>query len=317
MNHRIRCNQAPHRNRVRRFVRTVLSYTPILGLVNPPKFKKYGISVFIRVKNEADWIQSSILSIKDLADEIVVVDNGSDDGTQDIVRMLQKEKGLPIFFYEQPQLNLLDLSNFALERTRFHWVVKWDGDMVAHTTGKFTSSELRKRILSLDKRRYYAIYLRHINLAGDLFHQETNKQVHIEEYIYTYSDKIKFVHIKQFEAIQFPKYYKPLFWYEPYSFHISVKSSRHMFIIDSFLGEWLETRSYKKFNRIEDFVTSKIGTNWNEAEKSFMINFCKNLVPYNQNLFGNYPELLKPYLKNPKYKLIYQNGKIVGRSDVL
>jgi hypothetical protein len=43
-----------------------------------------------------------------------------------------------------------------------------------------------------------------------------------------------------------------------------------------------------------------------------------SLITSNQNLevFGPYPELLKPYLNEPKYLLKYHNDKIVGREEV-
>ena len=44
---------------------------------------------------------------------------------------------------------------------------------------------------------------------------------------------------------------------------------------------------------------------------------CKSLVPYDKNQFGYYPELLKKELENPRYKVIYKDGKTIGRNDTL
>lgn len=53
-----------------------------------------GISVCMIVKNEADFIQEAISSVAHLADEIVVLDTGSKDGTD----ILAKEKGAKVYY---------------------------------------------------------------------------------------------------------------------------------------------------------------------------------------------------------------------------
>ncbi|MET0430647.1 MAG: glycosyltransferase, partial [Microvirga sp.] len=45
-------------------------------------------SVFIIVKNEADRIGATLAAVRDLADDIVVVDSGSTDGTQALAASL-------------------------------------------------------------------------------------------------------------------------------------------------------------------------------------------------------------------------------------
>ena len=85
----------------------------------------------MRVKNEVDWIIPSILSIKDIADEIVIVDNGSTDGTYEIVEKMASEEKNLIRLWQRPDLDHCSLSNFALDQARYRWIFRWDGDMVA------------------------------------------------------------------------------------------------------------------------------------------------------------------------------------------
>jgi len=315
----ITSNQYPERkNHLSRFIRKIASIGPLIGVVPRPA-RPMGISVFMRIKNEKDWIRASIQSIRSIADEIVVVDNGSTDGTFQILQeMTSADKGM-IKLWQQLDSNYCDLSNFALDQTAFRWIFSWDGDMVACTAGKFSISRLRERILSLDSRRYYLIYLRHINLSGDIFHQNPKEIVHIEEYIHTYSKSVRYIHPGRFEAIKFPKYYRVLFWYEPYSFHVNVRPARRM-LLRYFWEDWMELKDYKKFPTLEDYVNDKIegefGTkSWEEAQKICVQRVCSNHIRYDQKAFGPYPDLLKPHLENPRYRLRYKDGKIVGRDE--
>ncbi len=45
-----------------------------------------GVSALLRVKNEEEKIHYCLMSIMDIFDEIVLVDNGSEDKTLDVVR---------------------------------------------------------------------------------------------------------------------------------------------------------------------------------------------------------------------------------------
>jgi glycosyltransferase involved in cell wall biosynthesis len=312
-------NQKPDdRNYLSRLFRRLLSNAPIWRLVPHPS-RPQGVSIMMRVKDEVDWIVPSIQSIKDIADEILVVDNGSTDGTYQVLQeMASTEKNL-IKLWRQPDLDHCSLSNFVLGHTRFRWVFRWDGDMVGHTTGKHTIFNLRDRILSLDPRCYYLIYLCHINLSGDLFHQDAGEMVHIEEYIHTYSDTARYIHPGRFEAIKVPKYYRVLFWYEPYSFHVNVKPANRM-LLRYFWEDWMELKDYRRFPTLKDYVNEKVesdfGTNsWDKAQTICLQRICQNHIRYDPEVFGPYPELLKPYLDRPKYRLRYKNGNIIGRDE--
>lgn len=315
----ITANQYPHRrNLFTRLARNILSFSSGLFLASSHKTPD-GISIMMRIKDEADWIKPSIESIHGIADEIIVVDNGSTDGTYEILEeMASNERGL-IKLWRKPDLNHCELSNFSLEQTNFRWIFRWDGDMIAHTSGDHNILTLRERLLSLNSKRDYLIYLKHINLSGDLFHQNPEEMVHIEEYINTYSAQAHYVHPGRFEAIKVPKYYRPLFWYEPYSFHVNVKPARRM-LLRYFWEEWMELKDYKKYPKIEDYFNEKIkdefGTDsWKEAERFCVKRVCNNFVRYDPQIFGPYPDLLKPYLEKPKYRLIYKDGKIIGRNE--
>jgi hypothetical protein len=112
------------------------------------KNKKPGISAMVRVKNEEDNILDCLQSISHLADEIVLIDNGSSDLTLKKAQQLQQESALGekirIFEYpfnvakcgsehqETPENSVHNLAyyyNFCLSKCSHSCVIKWDADM--------------------------------------------------------------------------------------------------------------------------------------------------------------------------------------------
>lgn len=318
--HPTAANQSPHKaNYLARAIRSLAGFSPVFGYrpAGPPRPR--GLSVYMRVKDERDWIAASITSISSIADEIIVVDNGSTDGTYEILQdMTRKETGR-LKLWRKPYLHHGDLSNFALEQTSFRWVFRWDGDMIAHTDGAFAIDTLRSRILTLNPRRYYIIYLRQINLSGDFYHQNAEEMVHIEEYIHTFSPSARFIHPGRFEAVKYPLYYKPLFWYEPYVFHVNIKSAYRM-LLRYFWEDWMEKKDYATYPTLEDYVAAHIEREFDtndmeEAKRRCMTEVLKNHIPFDERRFGPYPALLKPLMDQTSYRLEYRDGLIYGRTE--
>ncbi|MCD6585550.1 MAG: glycosyltransferase, partial [Desulfobacteraceae bacterium] len=48
--------------------------------------KSYSLSVIIIAQNEVDRIETCLQSVSTIADEIIVLDSGSSDGTVDVAR---------------------------------------------------------------------------------------------------------------------------------------------------------------------------------------------------------------------------------------
>lgn len=60
-------------------------------------------------------------------------------------------------------------------------------------------------------------------------------------------------------------------------------------------------KNYKKYPDIKTYTLENIEQvfetrSWQEAQKIYMKNTCTSYVPYNFNLFGPYPDLLKPII---------------------
>ena len=108
------------------------------------------LSVAMIVKDEEHNIRRALESIKDVADEIIVVDTGSTDRTPEIV----KEYTDKLYFHEW-QNDFSEARNYSLQFPTCEWVLRYDADEEA-------SEEFRKGIrefLKLQKKEINTIYL--------------------------------------------------------------------------------------------------------------------------------------------------------------
>ena len=305
-----------------------LCYLPYIGLIPKPS-RKNGISVRITVKNEEEWIELNLISIKDFADEIVIVD-ASTDNTPEIIKKVvaRYDLNLKLIHYEPDQTTgtageHAEHANITLKNTSFRWVLWWEGDYIA----KKSIMDLKKKIISLNPNIYHAISLPAVNLEGDIFHQVQDGMLNIQSRLHTYSDALGYVTKEGFESLHIPLYYKSSYEYvikkQYHIFHMSSLKSAKRILFRKFWIKWREFGNYNKFPTLDDYVAYRIKKDWDidnvdEAARYHMNKiFCKSLVPYDKERFGDYPELLKEELENPGYKVIYEDGKIIGRNDTL
>jgi glycosyltransferase involved in cell wall biosynthesis len=82
------------------------------------------VSVFIIAKNEADRIGETIRAVRDLTDDLVVIDSGSTDGTQTIA----EELGARVIFNEWPGYG--PQKRFGEDQCCHPWLFNVDADEV-------------------------------------------------------------------------------------------------------------------------------------------------------------------------------------------
>jgi len=139
-----------------------------------------GISIFMRVRNGADFLEAAIRSHADAADEIVAVHNQCTDGSDDILHRLRAELGpkLRVIHYldrvfppgseghareaANAPASFVNMSNFALAQTRHTVAMKLDDDHVA-IGDRF--SRLAARVRARDCRLSETLCFSGINLA--------------------------------------------------------------------------------------------------------------------------------------------------------
>ena len=127
--------------------------------------KRQGVSAMLRVKNEASKIYYALKSIYLVFDEIVLVDNGSTDGTLEIARQFKaredKADRIKIYFYpfpiarcggenygtpEDSVSSLAYYYNWTLSKCSCRYVCKWDGDMVLRRKARKSFRRLLSQI---------------------------------------------------------------------------------------------------------------------------------------------------------------------------
>ena len=310
-------------SKIRQLGRTTFSVLPKLGLMpRPDAFRPSGVSMMMPVKDEEDWVEKAILSVLPFVEEIVVVDNGSDDRTPEVVGRITERYPGRVRFYHFAEEDFCGAVNLCLRLTKFSTVFRWNGDFVGRTSGPCSMRNLLSRIRSLDRNRYYAIWLGGVGLDGDLRHQlPVPGEVEREPHVFTHHPRLHYRQSGRFEEPVVPYFYKRLEWKEQYFFHLrSVKPARRL-LYRYFWTRWMSLPEKSQFPTLDSFVRHSIRERYgtsdiNVAMKYRVRDLCRDVVPYDRERFGDYPEILDPDLLNPKYQLIYKDGLAVSRNDV-
>lgn len=149
----------------------------------------------------------------------------------DILRQLERELGGKLQVIECGDIGIKGLTNHLLERTRFRWVIRWDADFVARTEGPQSIQALNEWLQALVERRYYMIYPRMVELAGDLSHQRPQTLTRADCHCFTSSDTLRYVYdANGYEAPKVPLTYGAYRFEVPTFFHVDVKPDRRMFL---------------------------------------------------------------------------------------
>lgn len=87
--------------------------------------KRTKVSAMYYVKNEEEFAPYSILSIYNVVDEIIVVDNGSTDQTRERLKLFDKVR-----LYESDTEDFSELGNLALSKCQGDWILYMGGDEI-------------------------------------------------------------------------------------------------------------------------------------------------------------------------------------------
>lgn len=172
---------------------------------------KKGISVYIPMKDEDTFLMTCLESLLEIADQFILIDNGSTDNTLKILYEFQEKykHQKDIVVLPLPGKFLVEIVQIALSHVKHEWVLKWDGDMVAVTEGKENLITLRKKILN--QKRPVAYTLPRFNLCGDFYHvAKTFATIDAgEPFLRTFNNAFRFFEDGgRVEHAIIPKYYR-------------------------------------------------------------------------------------------------------------
>jgi glycosyltransferase involved in cell wall biosynthesis len=97
------------------------------------------LSVCLAVYNEVDTIHYALDSCYDFADEIIIVDGGSDDGTREKIKLYGAK--IKIFYEDNPPMFHINKQK-ALDKAKGDWILQLDAD-------EAVSPDLKKEILKI------------------------------------------------------------------------------------------------------------------------------------------------------------------------
>lgn len=283
------------------FLRNIASSIAFSLRLTPPATsvqRDDGVSAIACTYNEEDWIEVSLMSIKDLVDEILVLD-ASTDRTPEIVESLRENHGLPVKLHRMQLGDMAHTRNLGLSMARYKWILIWDADFVLKDEA---AAMLKKLLKSLDKRRYYLIYWPHICLDGDLMHQDPRNALHVEHWLFTWNPKLHYAKVGYYDSLIAPlTYYRVVYIEKPLSFHLRTVRNPVRLLYRHY--RWLTRREelegkidlneYVKQRINQDFGTADLG----QAANLYLQKYISSLTEYRKDVYGDYPKLLKDYAK--------------------
>jgi glycosyltransferase involved in cell wall biosynthesis len=327
--------------RVAELVQAVISLAPLAGLVARPPERPEGITAGVRARGEEEWIEPCLLSVKEFADEVLLLDNGASARVRERVRRLAPSLGAAFRALDCTGLDIVALCNRGLEESRRHWFCLWDADLVAHTEGPYAVQKLRRYLMALDRHRYHVVNIATRELAGDLRHRLFDLAIRFDPHVMTVGGGVRYVWgVRQlsphevspvhrtlrgdeatayrirYDTPRIPRYYQMHRWTSPSLLHVNVKSARRM-LLRHFWQEWLASGSS---GDLESFARERVRERWGlesleAAEAPFMAEYCRYLVPVAEAEMGGYPRLLDPFLRVPTFRVLYRDGRIIGRAE--
>jgi glycosyltransferase involved in cell wall biosynthesis len=282
--------------------------------------KPNGISVLISAQNEEKIIRMCVESFLEFGDEIIIVTNGSTDGTRDICKELVKEYPDKVQFYDKPELpDLYHNRAYALSKAKYRWVMRGDADYVAYNDedGKYSIQNFRKRVLKTKAILPTAFFVEQVNTYYKInmtgiskkFREKAKEGRFTGHFvpetfagymprIYLNTPLLKFIRQGRTEGVQYPNLYKQIFIEQPYWFHITLKTKKDLFY-RSERTNWRELGDYKKYPYLEDYVNKyalkeKYKTDEETAIEKYMHDDVYSfLKEYDEDKNYPYPERIK------------------------
>jgi glycosyltransferase involved in cell wall biosynthesis len=289
-----------------------------------------GITALVAARNEAYTIPFCLRSLVGFADQIVCVDNGSEDETLSRMRQFQSEYGdrVEVETLSLPGALLGECREAGLAMTRYQWHLRWDADMVAKTSGPESMIPLREHALRDDRPR--AIQLPRTNLFGDLHHALAHLPIVDpgEPILVRFDREVRYREYGKFDVIRLPLYFRQTRESPRYYFHLQGLKSDVNLLHRFHYFEWRRivnsARGSGSDRALDDFEAFKQRRNLElfGTTDPLSVRFRFNrqlmhvLVRFDPDRYGSYPEVLADELRSEqRFEVLYRNGRPFQRLD--
>jgi glycosyltransferase involved in cell wall biosynthesis len=199
-----------------------------------------GLSVLICCKNEEHNIPLCLESIVAFADQIICIDNGSEDGT---LKKIHEFKTLhpnkEIHIIEAPNVPLKIARNRGLTSIRHKWLLHIGGDFVFYYSGALSFKKQLFPILN-STNLFCAWKLSFINLYGDFHHTySTHDPLWVgEHYLFRMSKRLVFKEKGKFDYLAIPPYYLQQQSHQPSFIHLDGLKADDRLLYRNAYFEW-------------------------------------------------------------------------------
>ena len=284
-----------------------------------------GITAIVVARDEDYTVRFALRSLLGFADQIICVDNGSQDRTLHEMEAFRDEHGdeAAVDVVSMPGALVGELWDAGLERTRHQWFSPWDADMVA----KASILDFRTRVLADGRPR--TIRMPTTNLGSDLRHIGRLGAVSYpnEPKLFRFGRAIRYREYGRYYAVRLPLHYIEAVAPDQYFTHLMNVKSDDNLIHRFHYWTWRETVN-REGDALDPELRSLDGFKQHRNEELFGTNDPRSLkwryqrqlsyhqAPYDPEVYGAYPEVLQEELTRPqRFEVTYRNGLPWNRID--
>ncbi len=295
--------------------------------------------------NESKTIDLALKSLKGFADEVIIADTGSFDGTQKIAREWLDKLDLSGQVLDVKAKTLGQARLAALEHCDGDWILLLDANQVLSTA-------LKREMAGYQKWPRAICQVKSFNLMGDYEHFFSNRAFHAHHGMLYYKTKMKWkndldrplhpsrlvipgrltrkadiknpnfpftagIHMENW-AVNLSRV-RPAWrsWYrgEPFDSRYYTVGNPDYSFETSFMDQWA---ARNKYDSIVEFVEKEMGFTLEQVKKKaprwYLNQLRSDAAPLMTALKRRLPEVILEELKNPRYRLKFDGtGRIVGR----